>query len=131
MYLRHYGLRPKGQDSLKKSLFSVVLEFPHPLGPILRLHAARPGPGPSHIEILVPLQRPELFKSHPAYGPVQKKAVDAAIVPVDTEVCHVTPERCHKTGAVETVLILRRLVLGARPRRREDTVKKERNVVSD
>ena len=68
----------------------VILETPHPLGPVLRQNAAGLGPGASSVEIVRPLQRPKLLESDLAYGEVREKAVDAAVVPVDTEICYIT-----------------------------------------
>ena len=110
----------------------VILEIPHPRGPVLRQNAAGFGPGPSRVELLAPLQRPKLLESHLAYGPIQEEVVDTAVVSVDGEACYTTGDRS-KTKATEweMVLVRGRHVEVLWPSPHTDTIKKNGYIVSD
>lgn len=69
-------------------LFSVVLEMPHPFGPIFRLHAAGLGPTIRRVELAMPLQGPQFLESDLPNRPIQEQAVYATIVAVDAHGFH-------------------------------------------
>ena len=61
----------------------MILELPHPFGPVLGPGPASGGPWAVVVEFLMPLDRPDLLDANLAHGPIEKQHVDPALVPVD------------------------------------------------
>ena len=66
-------------------MLSVVLEIPHPLGPVFRLDAAGSGPAIGRVVAAVPFERPEFLQADLSDGPVHEKTVYVRIVAVYAE----------------------------------------------
>ena len=67
----------------------IVLEIPHPLGPVSGLHPAGPGPFVCRVKIAIPFERPEFFEPDLPNRPVQIQSVDVPVVTVYAKVPHV------------------------------------------
>lgn len=82
-----YGLGFSGDDLGLRSghdlTMSVVLELPHPRGPVLGLDPSSRRPCVVRGKVVVPLQRPQLFKTYPPYRGIEKQGIHAALVAID------------------------------------------------
>ena len=66
-----------------RDFLSVLLERPHPLGPIRGQNPAGLRPRPGGLERPMPFQRPKLLEPHLPHGAIHEQAVHRPVMAVD------------------------------------------------